>query len=77
MCLSMPARVVEVTGEQAASVEVGGVRRAVSTALLGTAPKPGDWLVVHAGFALSVLDAGEAELVFASVGQPADGEGLR
>ncbi len=65
MCLAIPGQVVEVTDEEhrLATVEVAGVRRTVNIGLLdveGTAARPGDWVLIHVGFALSKIDAGEA-----------------
>lgn len=58
MCLAIPARVVSVDGPLA-KVEVGGVSRVASIHLLDDV-KPGDYIVMHAGFALSRLDEAEA-----------------
>jgi hydrogenase expression/formation protein HypC len=60
MCLAVPVRVEEVLADGNAVVEVGGVRTLVSLALVdGVAV--GDYLIVHAGFAISRLDVAEAE----------------
>ena len=60
MCLAVPVRVVEVLGDGNAVVEVGGVRSRASLSLIdGVAP--GDYLIVHAGFAITRLDVAEAE----------------
>ncbi|MCC7077931.1 MAG: HypC/HybG/HupF family hydrogenase formation chaperone [Acidimicrobiia bacterium] len=64
MCLAIPGRLVEV-GEQDAVVDLDGVRRKVSTILLAERPAPGDWVVVHVGFAITRLDAAEAETTLA------------
>ncbi len=59
MCLGIPAQVMELT-ESVAVVEVGGVRREVSVELIdGVAT--GDWVIIHAGFAIQKLDPEEAE----------------
>lgn len=65
MCLGIPAQVVEMTSEdfQLATVDVGGVRRTVNVGPVtadGQALRPGDWVLVHAGFALSRLEEAEA-----------------
>lgn len=80
MCLGIPGEIVDVIDESAglATVEVSGVRRAVSTALL--APEPvavGDWVLVHVGFALSKVDADEAAATIDQIkrlGQPYEDE---
>ena len=60
MCLAVPARVVALLGDQWVETEVGGIRSRVSVALLeGVAL--GDYLIVHAGFAITRLDVEEAE----------------
>ena len=63
MCLAVPVRVVEVPEEGKASVQVGAgeSRMEISTILLPEPPRPGDYVIVHAGFALRALDAAEAE----------------
>ncbi|MGW8286156.1 MAG: HypC/HybG/HupF family hydrogenase formation chaperone [Candidatus Deferrimicrobiaceae bacterium] len=59
MCLGVPARVLEVTDE-AATVDVGGVRRDISLMLVDGV-SVGDWVILHAGFAIQKLDPEEAE----------------
>ncbi len=59
MCLAIPARVVELSEEDTAIVELGGVRKEVSLALVDDVAV-GDYVIVHVGFALSRLDAEEA-----------------
>lgn len=63
MCLAVPVRVVEVPQEGVARVQVGSGENymEISTLLLPEAPRPGDYVIVHAGFALRALDAAEAE----------------
>ncbi len=66
MCLAIPGQVVEVVNEEhrLATVEVAGVRRTVNIGLLdveGTAARPGDWVLIHVGFALSRIDEAEAQ----------------
>ncbi|WP_311194887.1 HypC/HybG/HupF family hydrogenase formation chaperone [Selenomonas noxia] len=61
MCLAVPAKVVEIK-DQLASVELNGVRRAASLMLLPEA-KLGDYVLVHAGFAMQIVDAEEAERI--------------
>jgi hydrogenase expression/formation protein HypC len=64
MCLAIPAKVVSLDGAEQATVSLGGVRRAVNLALVdGVAV--GDYVIVHTGFAISRLDAAEAERTLA------------
>ncbi len=61
MCLAVPARVVNVdTDAETADVMLGGIRKSISTALLDEVAE-GDYVLVHVGYALHRLDAGEAE----------------
>lgn len=61
MCLAVPMRLVETKGEEAV-VELGGVKRTIHLALLSAEDlHPGDYLIVHAGFAIQKLDKKEAE----------------
>ena len=61
MCLAIPGQIVEITDEahRLASVDVVGVRRTVNVGLLDEA-RPGDWVLIHVGFALSRVDEEEA-----------------
>ncbi len=65
MCLALPARVVELRDGDNAVVEVGGVRKAVSLALV-EGIVPGDFVIVHVGYALSRLDPEEAARTLAA-----------
>ena len=59
MCLAIPARITAVVDQQA-EVEVGGVVRTIGLWLTPEA-KVGDYVYVHAGYAISVVDEEEAE----------------
>jgi hydrogenase expression/formation protein HypC len=59
MCLAIPLKIVSITGTDAVG-EVGGVQREVSIMMTPDA-KIGDYVIVHAGFALQILDQKEAE----------------
>ena len=61
MCLAVPAKIVNID-DQLASVEVNGVRRAASLMLLPEAGI-GDYVLVHAGFAMQIVEADEAERI--------------
>ena len=64
MCLAIPARVVEMLEGDAARVDLGGVRKEISLALVDDVAV-GDYVIVHVGYALSRLDADEAERTLA------------
>jgi hydrogenase expression/formation protein HypC len=66
MCLGIPGQIVEITDtdNRVAKVDVSGVRRAVDVGLLWEGPDavgPGDWVLIHVGFAISRIDEGEAQ----------------
>lgn len=64
MCLAIPARVVELLSDDLARVEVGGVRKDCSLALVeGVAV--GDYVILHVGYAIQRLDPDEAERTLA------------
>ena len=75
MCLAIPTRIVAIDG-QMAQVELGGIGRQISLALTPEA-QVGDYVIVHTGFALSVLDEQEAQetlRLFAEIGALAEEE---
>ncbi|KAA8616246.1 HypC/HybG/HupF family hydrogenase formation chaperone [Salipiger aestuarii] len=65
MCLGIPGQIVEITDapRQMAVAEVSGVRREVSLAPVAERPLTellGEWVLIHVGFAMAVIDADEA-----------------
>jgi hydrogenase expression/formation protein HypC len=64
MCLALPARIVALKGADSALVDLGGVRKEVSTALVPEA-RVGDYVIVHVGYAIGMLDIEEAEATLA------------
>ena len=65
MCLAIPGRIVEVIDEtnRLAKVDVAGVQRTINIGLLdsdGDGAQPGDWVLIHVGFAISKIDEDEA-----------------
>jgi hydrogenase expression/formation protein HypC len=72
MCLGIPGQVVEITdaANRLAKVDVNGVQRTISIRLLDGQPlEPGDWVLVHVGFAMARIDQHEADLTLAAVQQ--------
>ena len=64
MCLGIPGEVIEILDDRPdlAKVNVSGVRRAINIGLLeDEVVVPGDWVLIHVGFALSKIDEGEAK----------------
>ena len=59
MCLAIPARIVETLPDDEALVDLGGVRKRISLALVEDCAV-GDYVIVHVGYALNRLDPGEA-----------------
>jgi hydrogenase expression/formation protein HypC len=59
MCLAVPVKIVSIDGDEA-ETEVAGVRRRVSIALTPEA-KVGNYVLLHTGYAIGVIDAAEAE----------------
>ncbi len=57
MCLAISGRVIKVEGSMA-EVDFGGVGRQVNVSLVDA--RPGDWVMVHAGFAIQTVDEDEA-----------------
>jgi hydrogenase expression/formation protein HypC len=65
VCLAIPGQILEIVDEskRLAKVDVAGVRRNINVGLLdegGDPARPGDWVLIHVGFALSKVDAEEA-----------------
>ena len=75
MCLGIPARILE-TGDGAAVVELGGVRREISVMLIDDV-SVGEWVIVHAGFAIEKLSEEEAEQTLALFREIADSDAFR
>ena len=80
MCLGIPGEIVELYEDRPdlANVDVSGVRRAINIGLLeGEDVRPGDWILIHVGFALSKIDEEEAAAALnflESIGQAYDDE---
>ena len=64
MCLAIPARIIELLPGDAARVDLGGVKKEISLALVDGA-RVGDYVIVHVGYALSLLNVDEAEQTLA------------
>jgi hydrogenase expression/formation protein HypC len=67
MCLGIPGRIVELHDDRGllmGQVDFGGVRRDVCLAYLAGSVQPGDYAIVHVGFAISKVDEEEARRTF-------------
>ncbi len=65
MCLAIPGQIIDVVDDsnRLAKVDVAGVQRNVNIGLLdddGVGVGPGDWVLIHVGFAMSKIDEDEA-----------------
>jgi len=65
MCLAVPAKIVKIE-DDTGTVEVGGVQRAVSLMLLDDA-RVGDFIIIHAGFAIRLLNEQDALEILAEI----------
>jgi hydrogenase expression/formation protein HypC len=72
MCLAVPVRVSELLPEQMAKVSLDGVSKTISIALVDDV-SVGDYVILHVGFALSKIDAQEAERTLAMIRDFAEG----
>jgi hydrogenase expression/formation protein HypC len=75
MCLAIPARVAEILENDMAIVDLGGVRKPISLALVDDVDV-GDYVIVHVGYALNRLDPDEAAktlALFAEISAALDG----
>lgn len=73
MCLAIPGKVLKIEG-QVAAVDFGGARREVKLDLLKGA-REGDYVLVHAGYAIQVLDEAMAKEILSSWEEVTRGEG--
>lgn len=77
MCLALPARLIARVDEDEAIVELGGVRKQISVALVPEA-RVDDYVIVHVGHAIGLIDPVEAErtlALFAELDSEASGAG--
>ena len=68
MCLALPARLIELLGDEQATVDLGGIRKQISIALVPAAVV-GDYVIVHVGHAIGQIDPDEAERTLAMFGE--------
>jgi hydrogenase expression/formation protein HypC len=70
MCLGIPAQLVagETGHQDLVMATVGGVPRPVNIGLLEERPKPGEWILVHMGFALNTMTEAEAQDALEALG---------
>lgn len=68
MCLAIPARLIEMLDAEQAVVDLGGIRKQVSIALVPGAVV-GDYVIVHVGHAIGQIDPEEARRTLAMFGE--------
>lgn len=73
MCLALPSLVTEILPDDQAKVELGGVSKVISLALVSDVA-PGDYVIVHVGYALTKMDPDEAEKTLALFAELAEAE---
>jgi len=62
MCLAVPMKVTEIDGSRA-KVEVGGTQRTIGLDIVDPKPQVGDYVIVHAGFAINIINEEEAQII--------------
>ena len=73
MCLALPALLVSLDGDDQATVDLGGVRKQISVALVPQA-RVGDYVIVHVGHAIGMIDPEEAARTLALFGELAEAQ---
>jgi hydrogenase expression/formation protein HypC len=70
MCLAIPGRILDVTGDdpllRAGRIDFGGVVKEINLVYTPEA-RPGDYVLTHVGFAMAVIDEGEAQRIYATL----------
>lgn len=72
MCLALPAQITRILDNQRAIANIGGVEKDISVILLNEV-KPGDYVILHVGYALALLDENEAQKTLALFDRMAEG----
>ncbi len=70
MCLGIPGQVVKIIdgfNDQLALVDVEGAQRRINIGMLDAAPEPADWILIHMGFAMEVIDGAKAQEAMAGL----------
>ncbi len=61
MCLSVIARVLKIMENDEAIAELGGVKKQISLGLMADEIRPGDWVLIHTGYAIAKVDEEKAK----------------
>ena len=60
MCLAVPGKLEKILSADEAIADLGGIQKNINISLIED-PQPGDWVVIHVGFALQKIDGAQAE----------------
>ncbi|NHJ05895.1 MAG: HypC/HybG/HupF family hydrogenase formation chaperone, partial [Candidatus Heimdallarchaeota archaeon] len=60
MCLAVPAKVIEIIDDDTLQVDFGGIKREIKSTLLEPKPKINDYVLVHIGYAMAIVDEEDA-----------------
>lgn len=63
MCIAVPAKIVKITDENNAEIDAMGITKIIDISLVPEVI-PGDFVIVHAGFAIQIIDRKEANKIF-------------
>ena len=71
MCLAVPGKLVRILSNDEATADLGGIQKNVNVSLIAD-PKPGDWVIIHVGFALQRINEEEARATLALLADAAN-----
>ncbi|MDY2869028.1 MAG: HypC/HybG/HupF family hydrogenase formation chaperone [Mesosutterella sp.] len=71
MCLAVPGKLVSILSSDEATADLGGIQKNVNVSLIAD-PKPGDWVIIHVGFALQRINEEEARATLALLADAAN-----
>ncbi len=69
MCLSVIARVLKIMEDDEAIAELGGVRKQISLGLMADQILPGDWVLIHTGYAIAKVDEEKAKEMLEAISE--------
>ena len=73
MCLAVPAKILEIKDTDTALCDFNGVQKEVNVSLINE-PVVGEWVIVHVGFALQVIDPEKAAETLVAMQAVADAQ---
>ncbi len=69
MCLSVIARVLKIMENDEAIAELGGVKKQISLSLMADQILPGDWVLIHTGYAIAKVDEEKAKEMLEAIAE--------